>query len=418
MGRREEERVSARRRGGGALSRQKEGGRLIYSDCERWWEAAEGGGVMDAGQGGRRHARVWRALANRTHRAALRFSLKDIPPPSLLTKLPMAAQGGATLRVSPGPGHRPFVNPPPFDFSCALCTETYSRVPSCEVRAHSACNPPELLGLTFLRVAFATQPVTLPCGHTFCRGCATAWFTSYGKMCPQCRSAETKGIKNASDHLEPISLLTILQACASDVQQHDSQPGGPAPRLLPLRTAPDTRRGLGAGSAGVRGGAAPGGHRGSARGYLPLRLRPAGALKGAPLRVDGLRRSHFLSGLLPVFHVSLVCCFSGTRNRGECVFACLCARARAAVRAARSHVVIIVWRSVLSSLALGVQLTQLPSARPSRQSMSGPGPERRFPQPGHRQWIAPPSDLSCSLCEEKYSRDSSREVRAAPACGP
>ena len=43
--------------------------------------------------------------------------------------------------------------------------------------------------------------------------------------------------------------------------------------------------------------------------------------------------------------------------------------------------------------------------------------ERRLralcPEPGHRQWVAPPSaDLSCTLCDEPFSRETAREVCA------
>jgi WD40 repeat protein len=40
-----------------------------------------------------------------------------------------------------------------------------------------------------------TDPVTLACGHTFCRGCAVRWFTSPAKRCPAARcpaSAKSK----------------------------------------------------------------------------------------------------------------------------------------------------------------------------------------------------------------------------------
>ena len=63
----------------------------------------------------------------------------------------MAAQAGALPTIHPEPGQRHWVAPPSSDLSCTVCGEVYSREAGHEVRAHSACNPRELLGLTFLR---------------------------------------------------------------------------------------------------------------------------------------------------------------------------------------------------------------------------------------------------------------------------
>jgi hypothetical protein len=52
-----------------------------------------------------------------------------------------------------------WVTPPPPDLECSVCSEVF------------------------------TDPVTLACGHTFCRACALAWFTSPAKRCPVARCA-------------------------------------------------------------------------------------------------------------------------------------------------------------------------------------------------------------------------------------
>jgi hypothetical protein len=47
-----------------------------------------------------------------------------------------------------------WVTPPAPDLECSVCSEVF------------------------------TDPVTLACGHTFCRACAVSWFTSPAKRCP------------------------------------------------------------------------------------------------------------------------------------------------------------------------------------------------------------------------------------------
>ena len=47
-----------------------------------------------------------------------------------------------------------WVAPPPPDLECSVCSEVF------------------------------TDPVTLACGHTFCRACAVSWFTTQAKRCP------------------------------------------------------------------------------------------------------------------------------------------------------------------------------------------------------------------------------------------
>ena len=101
----------------------------------------------------------------------------------------MAAQAGQRRprALCPEPGHRQWVAPPE-DLSCSLCDETYSREAEHEVS-----------GL-FLRFSVSTdehsrQPVTIRCGHTFCRGCATRWFDASAKLCPTGRCPASKGVK-------------------------------------------------------------------------------------------------------------------------------------------------------------------------------------------------------------------------------
>ena len=56
-----------------------------------------------------------------------------------------------------------WVTPPVLDLVCSVCTEVF------------------------------TDPVTLACGHTFCRGCAASWFTSPAKVCPVARCPASAG---------------------------------------------------------------------------------------------------------------------------------------------------------------------------------------------------------------------------------
>ena len=66
---------------------------------------------------------------------------------------------------------RVFVTPPGAGLECSVCTEVF------------------------------TDPVTLACGHTFCRGCAVSWFTSSAKRCPSARCP-------ASANTQPAALPT------------------------------------------------------------------------------------------------------------------------------------------------------------------------------------------------------------------
>ena len=43
-----------------------------------------------------------------------------------------------------------------------------------------------------------TDPVTLACGHTYCRACAVRWFTNSARRCPVCRRPETAGSNPAT----------------------------------------------------------------------------------------------------------------------------------------------------------------------------------------------------------------------------
>jgi hypothetical protein len=60
-----------------------------------------------------------------------------------------------------------WVTPPAPDLECSVCSEVF------------------------------TDPVTLACGHTFCRTCAMSWFTSSAKRCPVARCAASAGSKPA-----------------------------------------------------------------------------------------------------------------------------------------------------------------------------------------------------------------------------
>jgi hypothetical protein len=56
-----------------------------------------------------------------------------------------------------------------------------------------------------------TDPVSLACGHSFCRACAVRWFTSSAKLCPECRRPDTAGSNPASLPTE-LRLRDIVEA--------------------------------------------------------------------------------------------------------------------------------------------------------------------------------------------------------------
>jgi hypothetical protein len=78
-----------------------------------------------------------------------------------------------------------WVAPPPPDLECSVCSEVF------------------------------TDPVTLACGHTFCRACAAAWFTSPAKRCPVARCA-------ASANTQPQALPTqyVLKGVLDALRVH------------------------------------------------------------------------------------------------------------------------------------------------------------------------------------------------------
>jgi hypothetical protein len=77
----------------------------------------------------------------------------------------MAAVGERRLReLSAPPGTRVWVEQPSAMLCCSLCDEVFGRVPE------------------------EREPLTLPCGHSFCRGCLARWYSAPGKLCPNCRS--------------------------------------------------------------------------------------------------------------------------------------------------------------------------------------------------------------------------------------
>jgi hypothetical protein len=57
--------------------------------------------------------------------------------------------------------------------------------------------PPPVLECSVCSEVFA-DPVTLACGHTFCRACAVRWFTNSAKRCPVCRGPDTAGSNPAT----------------------------------------------------------------------------------------------------------------------------------------------------------------------------------------------------------------------------
>ena len=61
-----------------------------------------------------------------------------------------------------------WVSPPAPDLFCSVCSEVF------------------------------TDPVTLACGHTFCRACAVSWFTAPAKLCPAARCPASKNAKPAT----------------------------------------------------------------------------------------------------------------------------------------------------------------------------------------------------------------------------
>ena len=66
---------------------------------------------------------------------------------------------------------RVWVSPPAPELECSVCTEVFH------------------------------DPVTLACGHTFCRACTTRWFTTAAKRCPTARCP-------ASANSQPAALPT------------------------------------------------------------------------------------------------------------------------------------------------------------------------------------------------------------------
>ncbi len=56
-----------------------------------------------------------------------------------------------------------------------------------------------------------TDPVSLACGHSFCRACAVRWFTNPAKCCPECRRPDTAGSNPASLPTE-LRLRDIVEA--------------------------------------------------------------------------------------------------------------------------------------------------------------------------------------------------------------
>ena len=61
-----------------------------------------------------------------------------------------------------------WVSPPAPDLFCSVCSEVFA------------------------------DPVTLACGHTFCRACAVSWFTAPAKLCPAARCPASKNAKPAT----------------------------------------------------------------------------------------------------------------------------------------------------------------------------------------------------------------------------
>ena len=78
-----------------------------------------------------------------------------------------------------------WVAPPAPDLECSVCSEVF------------------------------TDPVTLACGHTFCRSCALRWFTNSAKRCPVARCP-------ASANTQPQALPTqyVLKGVLDALRVH------------------------------------------------------------------------------------------------------------------------------------------------------------------------------------------------------
>ena len=80
---------------------------------------------------------------------------------------------------------RVWVAPPAPHLECSVCTEPF------------------------------TDPVTLACGHTFCRACAVQWFNTPAKRCPVARCP-------ASSNSKPAALPTayVVKDIVADLRVH------------------------------------------------------------------------------------------------------------------------------------------------------------------------------------------------------